>query len=109
MPNEWNDSLIFSVFKGKGKATDWGNYCSLKLTEHALKVVEPIIKVITCDVVNVDDMQFGFMPGCGSTDAIFISRQIQEKYIGKNRNFYFAFADLEKAFDRCPERSSGGL
>ena len=39
-------------------------------------------------------------PGPGTTDVIFILRQIQEKYIEKNRNFYFAFFDLEKTFDR---------
>ena len=66
--------------------------------------MERIIEVIIRDVVNVDNMQFGFIPGRGITDAIFISRQIQEKYIGKNRNFYFAFVDLEKAFDRVPRK-----
>ena len=49
-------------------------------------------------------MQFGFMPGCGATDAIFIVRQIREAYIRKNRNLYFAFVDLEKAFDRVPRK-----
>ena len=47
-------------------------------------------------------MQFGFMPECGTADAIFVLRQIQEKGIGENRNLYFAFVDLEKAFDRVP-------
>ena len=50
-----------------------------------LKVVEQIL-------VNVDDMQFGFVPGCCTTDAIFILRQIQEKYI--RQNHYFTFFDL---------------
>ena len=45
-------------------------------------------------------MQFGFMPGWGTTNAIFILRQLQEKYLAKNRKLYFAFVDLEKAFDR---------
>ena len=49
-------------------------------------------------------MQFGFMLGRGTTDATFILRQTQEKYIGKNRNIYFAFVDLEKAFDRVPRK-----
>ena len=76
MPSEWDDSFIFSVFKGKGKATDRGNYRGLKLTDHGLNVVERIIEVIIRDVVNVDKMQFGFMPGRGTTDAIFILRQV---------------------------------
>ena len=97
-------SFIFSIFKGKGEAIDRGNYRGLKLTEHVLKVVERITEAIIHDVVNVDDMQFGFTPARGTTDTIFILSQIQEKYIGKNRNLYFAFVELEKAFDKVPRK-----
>ena len=97
-------TLILSIFKGKGEALDSGNSCGLKLTERVLKVVKRIIEVIIRDVVNVDDVKFGFMSGCGTTDAIFILRQIQEKYIRNNRKLYFAFVDLEKAFDRVPRK-----
>ena len=69
-----------------------------------LNVVERIIEVITCGIVNIDDLQSGFMPGHGTTNAIFILRQIQEKYIGKNCNLYFAFVELEKAFERMPRK-----
>ena len=41
-------------------------------------------------------MQFGFMPGSGTTDAIFVLRQLQEKHLAKNTKLYFAFVDLEK-------------
>ena len=44
------------------------------------------------------------MPGRGTTDAIFIIRQLQEKYIAANKPLYFAFVDLEKAFDRVPRK-----
>ena len=49
-------------------------------------------------------MQFGFMPGRGTTDAIFILIQLQEKHLAKNKKLYFAFVDLEKAFDRVPRK-----
>ena len=49
-------------------------------------------------------MQFGFMPGRGTTDAIFILRQLQEKHLAKNKKLYFAFVDLDKAFDRVPRK-----
>ena len=78
MPSEWGDSFVLSIFKGKGEAIDRGNYRGLKLKEHVSKVVERIIEVIIRAVVNVDDMQFRFMPGRGTTNAIFILRQIQE-------------------------------
>ena len=32
--------------------------------------------------------------------AIFIARQLLEKYLGEKKNLYLAFVDLEKAFDR---------
>ena len=35
---------------------------------------------------------------------IFILRKIQEKYIRKNRNLYFAFVDLQKTSDRVPRK-----
>ena len=56
--------------------------------------------------VIIDDMQFGFMPGRGTTDAIFIVRQLQERYLEKKRELWMAFVDLEKAFDRVPREST---
>ena len=48
-------------------------------------------------------MQFSFVPGRGTSDAIFILRQLQEKHLAKNKILYFAFL-LEKTFDRVPRR-----
>jgi len=47
-------------------------------------------------------MQFGFMKGKGTTDAIFMARQMQENFRVKDKKLYFGFVDLEKAFDRVP-------
>ena len=47
-------------------------------------------------------MQFGFMPRRGTSDAIFVVHQLQEKHLTKERNLYVAFADLEKAFNQVP-------
>ena len=52
--------------------------------------------------MKIDDMQFGFMPGKGTVDAIFIVRQLQENFLEKRKDLFFAFVDLEKAFDRVP-------
>ena len=47
-------------------------------------------------------MQCGFMSGLGTTDAIFIVRQLQEKHLAANKPLYMALIDLEKAFDCVP-------
>ena len=102
VPEDWDKSIILNLYKGKGDATARGNYRGLKLLEHAMKAFERILEGLIRKQVSIDDMQFGFMPGRGTTDAIFITRQVQEKFIAKNKTLYFAFIDLEKAFDRVP-------
>ena len=41
--------------------------------------------------VEIDEMQCGFMSGRGTTDAIFIVRQLQEKHLAANKPLYMAF------------------
>ena len=69
-----------------------------------LFLLEHILATIIRTQVDIDAMQFGFMPGRGTTDAIFILRQVHEKYLGKHKDLYFAFVDLEKAVDRVPRK-----
>ena len=40
-------------------------------------------------------MHFEFIPGCGTTDAILILKQMQERYSPKKRDLYCAVGDLE--------------
>ena len=49
-------------------------------------------------------MQFGFTPGKGTTDALFILRRMQEEFRGREKKLYKCFVDLEKAFDRVPRK-----
>ena len=44
----------------------------------------------------IDDMQFGFMPGEGTIDAVFILRRMQEEYSAKQKILYMCFVDLKK-------------
>ena len=41
------------------------------------------------------------IPSRGTTDAVFVVRQLRE-YLAANKRFYMAFVDLEKAFDGVP-------
>ena len=79
-----------------------GSYRGLKLTDQVMKLLERVLDSAIRGMVNIDELQFGFVPGRGTTDAIFIARQMQEKFIAANKPLYFAFVDLEKAFDRVP-------
>ena len=40
--------------------------------------------------MSIDDSQFGLVPGRGTTYAIFVVRQLQEKYLAANKRLYMA-------------------
>ena len=69
-----------------------------------MKLLERVLDFFIPEMVNIDEMQFGFVPGRGTTDTIFIVCQLQEKYITAEKILYFASIDLEKAFNRMPRR-----
>ena len=65
-----------------------------------MKVVKRIFEYRIWQHNVIDVMQFGFMKGKGTTDAIFIARQMQKNLRVKGKKLYFGFMDLEKTFDR---------
>ena len=81
----------------------WGSYRAIKLLKRPMMVPERVLeKRIRCQV-SIDNIQLDFMSGKGTTDAIFIMRQVQEKHQAKKKKkLYYVFVDLEKAFDRVP-------
>ena len=44
-----------------------------------MKVLESRVEGLIRQRVVIDEMQCGFMTGCGTTDAIFIVGQLDEK------------------------------
>ena len=102
IPDDWTRSVLIPLYKGKGDPMECGSYRAIKLLEHAMKVFESVLDKIIRQRVDLAKLQFGFIPGKGTTDAIFVVRQMQERYREKNKELYFAFIDLEKAFDRVP-------
>ena len=102
IPTDWQESFIVNLYKGKGDALNRGNYRGLKLIEQVMKVLERVVEGLVRQTVEIDEMQCGFMSGRGTTDSIFIVRQLQEKHLAANKPLYMAFVDLEKAFDRVP-------
>ena len=93
--------MVLPVYKGKSDPMECGSYRGIKLLEHAMKVIERIFEH-RIRLIEIDGMQFGFMKGKGTTDAIFMARQMQENFRVKGKKLYFGFVDLEKAFDRVP-------
>ena len=60
-----------------------------------MKILEIVIERRVRNIVKIDSMQFGFMAGKSTTDAIFIVRQLQEKYLARNKELWMTFVDLD--------------
>ena len=102
MPEEWRRSVLIPIYKNKGNAQCCGNYRGIKLMSHTMKVWERIIKASLKGRVEISKQQYGFMPGKGTTDAVFALRMLMEKYREGQRELHCAFGDLEKTYDRVP-------
>ena len=102
VPADWLCGIIVPLYKGKGDVYECGNSRGISLLVIIGKVFGRVlinrIKDKTESVIA--EIQGGFRRGRGCTDQTFVVRQICEKYVKKGKDVYFAFLDLEKAYDR---------
>ena len=73
--------MVVPLYKGKGNVLECGNYCTIKFLEHEMKVVEHVFEKRLRKMVEIREEKYGFVAGKGTIDAIFILRQLQEKYL----------------------------
>jgi len=100
-PEDWKSSVVLPIYKGKGDSMECGSYRGIKLLEHAMKAVERIFEHGIRQQIEIDDMQFGSMKGKGTTDAIFMARQMQKNFRVKGKKLYvcvFVEAPLNAQF-----------
>ena len=102
IPEEWCHSFTIPTYKDKGDALMCENYRGIRYIEHGMKVWEKVLEKRLKNILSLDKCHFGFIEGRSTTDAIFIIRQLKEKYQEKKEKLYHVFVDLEKAFDRVP-------
>ena len=67
-----------------------------------MKVSEHVHESLIRYQVDINNMQFHFMPWHSTTDKISILRQMQVKHLIRKKKIYFAFVDLKKADDWVP-------
>ena len=72
MPDEWQTSVLVPIFKGKEDVRNCNTYSGVKLLEHPVKIVERVLERRIREVVNIDSLLIGFMPGRKTTDALFV-------------------------------------
>ena len=68
--------MVVPLYKDKGNVLECGNYRTIKLLEHGMKVVERVFEKRLRKMVEITKEQYGFVAGKGTIDAIFILRQL---------------------------------
>ena len=96
------DIIITVLYKGKGARDDCDNYRGISLMAHRGKILERLIlnrlqpalkSIIPCN-------QFGFTEGCGTTDAILISKVVGIDAEKDHTGLVRCYIDLTKAYDK---------
>ena len=95
MPEDWKKSEIVPIYKQKGDPLECGNFRGIKLLEHVMKMFEKILERRLTKLIPVNNMQFGFSPGKGTADAVFIILQLQEKHLEVHKDLFLTFVNLE--------------
>ena len=102
LPQDLKDAVTISLYKNKGEKSDCSNYRGITLLSIAGKVLARILlnRLIPSIIEDfIPESQCGFRANRGTTDMIFVLRQIQEKCREQNMGLFVAFIDLTKTFD----------
>ncbi|XP_063614375.1 uncharacterized protein LOC134787527 [Penaeus indicus] len=102
LPRDLRDAVIITLYKNKGEKSDCSNYRGITLLSIVGKILARVLLnrlVPTIAEDHFPETQCGFRTNRGTTDMMFVLRQLQEKCRKQNKGLYMTFVDLTKAFD----------
>ena len=104
LPKEWMMDPIVPIWKRKGDVHDPGKYRGITLLSQVLKLLERVLDASIRKRVEGDfgEEQEGSRKGKGTSDGMYVLRQMVEKRQEIQGGMALGFVDLEKAFDTVP-------
>lgn len=101
VPDEFGRGVIIPLLKDKlGCVNNLDNYRGITLIPVIAKLFELVILELCSDYLCTDDLQFGFKPKLGCSNALFAFRTTIDYFIDRGSTIYAASLDISKAFDR---------
>ena len=102
LPQAWKISRVIMLFK-KGDPACCDNYRPISLLAMGYKILAAVLLARLKQAgaeQRIWRTQFGFKSGCGTMDALFLTRRlIDDVWATQDSNILFAALDWSKAFD----------
>ena len=76
------------------------------MLEHSSKLYEKILDEHFREVVDIDKILYGFIPGRGTVDAVFILRRLTEKFRAKKKQGFLYLLIWKILFNGCQDIGS---
>ena len=99
-PPDLRNANIVTIYK-KGDKLDCGNYRGITLLSIAGKILARVLlnRLFPLTEEILPETQCGFIPSRGTTDMIFVARQIHVKCREQNQELFMDIIDITKASD----------
>ena len=102
VPMDWRGACIVPLSKGMGDKSECSNSRGISLLSVVGKLYGRvlIVRVRAGTECALGEEQCGFRQGKACMDQVFAVRQVCEKYLANGKDVFWAFINLEKAYDR---------
>ena len=101
VPDSFSTGVMIPLLKSNDlDRTKCDNYRGLTLSPVISKVFEHVLLTKLDSYLQSSDLQFGFKPGIGCSDAIFTLANIVKYFSDRRTTITLAALDVSKAFDR---------
>ena len=99
--DEMCDSVFVALPKVEG-TLECSKHRTLSIMSQITKILLRIIlkRIRTKLRTQISDQQFGFVPGKGTSNALFALRVLTENVLEVQKDIFVCFVDYEKAFDK---------
>ena len=101
-PDQWKNTLIVQIYKGKGDSDDLSNHRNIHTKEEFPKAFESglVLKSKKNIVEGCSKFQIGAMPGHRSQEHLFSIKSVIALYVSLGITLIIQFYDVSKFFDK---------